>query len=87
MCWRTIIWSRAIEQKKTRWFRNRSSLVSSHPRLPRGSLKEFVDQSLVWFVAFRGQTPELGEKPGRNANRDKLFRVSGFRAANPARAS
>ena len=53
---------------------------------PGGFFQKFVDQGLVGFVSLCGQAPELSEEPGRNANRDELFRVSGFWTANPARA-
>jgi hypothetical protein len=53
---------------------------------PCGFFQKFVDQCLIGFVPFCGQAPELSEEPGRNADRDELFRVSGFRTANPARS-
>jgi len=65
---------------------DRSPFASGHLGSPCGLFKEFVDQGLVWFVPLCGQSPELSEEPGRNAERDELFRVSSFRAANPARA-
>jgi hypothetical protein len=44
--------------------------ASGHLGGPRSFFQEFVDQSLVWFVTFCGQAPELGEEPGRDADRD-----------------
>jgi hypothetical protein len=62
-------------------------LASGHLGRPFRFFQEFVDQGLIWFVPLSGQVPEFSEEPGRNADRNELFRVSGFRTANPARSS
>ena len=51
-------------------------VVSGHLGRPCRLFQEFVDQDLVWFFALCGQTPELSEEPGRNANGDELFGIS-----------
>ena len=61
-------------------------VASGHLGRPCRLFQGFVDQGLVGFFALCGQTPELSEEPGRNANGDELFGISGFRTANAVRA-
>jgi hypothetical protein len=62
-------------------------VASGNSGFPRGLLQHFVDQSLVGFISLCGQAPKLRQKPGRNANGNKLFRIYRFWPANPASSS